>query len=256
VLELVKLIPDTMAQYVFMKEKVKNMSAEAIGEAMMPQLSRWTLLQLIDTVIYYGLPSFHPARWEGKVGSEVLVPRKAFLRPDGKMELKPVKKFKFTFPKTAAEIKAEHESKINSANNIRMHLRNGFTKTISSQLRAKVWSFIKALWDHLQANLDDFIEGQFPDRGPKVKAFLDNVARQIFFDVIGTVIQFLLAPIIQGLSYLVNRIHIDKRSEDIIENLHSDALENLFYKWIDTVLDALIRLRKPQVSNLKPNVRP
>ena len=48
VLELVKLIPDNMVQYVFMKEQVKKMSAESIGEAIMPFLSKWTFLQVID----------------------------------------------------------------------------------------------------------------------------------------------------------------------------------------------------------------
>lgn len=239
VLELVKLIPDTMVQYVFMKEKVKNMSAEAIGDAIMPYLSKWTLLQIIDTMIFHGLPSFHPARWEGKVTREVLVPRKAFLRPDGKMELKPVKKFKFVFPKTTAEIKTQETAKELIARQTRTQLRNGFTRTISSQLRSKMGAFIKTLWDNLQAHLDDFIEGQFPDRGPKIKAFFDKVGRRVFFDVFGTIFQFLFSPFIKILTYVVEKIYIDKRSDDIIENLHSDALENLIYKWIDTVLDAL-----------------
>jgi len=245
VLALVKLIPDTMVQYVFMKEKVKDMSAEAIGEAMMPHLSKWTLLQLIDTALYYGLPSFHPAKWEGKVGREVLIPRKAFIRPDGKMELKPVKKFKFTFPQTPAEITAANEAVINEAQKTRMKLRDGFTKTISSQLRVKAWIFTKTLWETFQANLNDFIEGQFPDKGPKVKAVVDTIVHWLFFDLLGSLFQFLATPFIRAVQYIIEKVYIDKRSEDIIENLHSDALENLFYKWLDTVLDMLVGFKKP-----------
>lgn len=249
VLELVKLIPDTTVQYVFMKEKVKNMSAEAIGDAIMPYLSRWTMLQIIDAMIYQGLPAFHPAKWEGKLGREDLIPRRAFVRPDGKMELKPVKEFKFDFPSTPAEVKALEESKAKEAAKVRKELRDGFTKTMSQQLYAKVWDFVKSLWLSLQEQLSDVIESLFPEKGLEVKATLDKIFRKIFFDIWGSIIQFLASPLIAFVKFMTEKTIIDRRSEDIIENLQSEALENLFYKWTDTVIDMLLRLqKKPQTA--------
>lgn len=244
VLELIKLIPDTAVQYVFMKEKVKNMSAEAIGDAIMPYLSRWTLLQMIDSMIYSGLPSFHPAKWEGKLGREDLVPRKAFVRPDGKMELKPVKDFKFDFSSTQAELTSMEEAKIKEAFKVRLELRNGFTKTISQQLHAKVWAVIKSLWTSLQDQLNDFIERLFPEKGLRVKSFLDKIFSKVFFDIIGSVIEFLASPFIAFSKFITEKTMINTRSENIIENLQSEILENLFYKWSDSVVDTLIRLQK------------
>lgn len=248
VLELIKLIPDTAVQHVFMKEKVKNMSAEAIGDALMPQLSSLTLLQLIDSAIFSGLPGFHPSKWEGKFGREDLVPRKAFVRPDGKMELKPVKDFKFTFPTVQAEIDALEKAKLADANEIRRELRDGFTKTISQQLHLKAWAVIKSLWLGMHEHLNDLIERLFPEKGLDVKAAFDRISGKIFFDVIGTVIRFLFIPVVSLVKFVTEKTVIDRRSDDIIKNLELEIMENLFYKWTDTVMDALLKLQKRPVT--------
>lgn len=247
VLEIVKTIPDTMVQYVFMKEKVKNMSAEMIGGAVMTYLSRWSILQMIDSIFYSSITNFHPARWEGKVGREKLIPRKACLCPDGKMELKMAKQFKFTFPKNAAEIQTAEENRRISATMTRIQLRDEFTRTISSQLRVKLWDFIKAMWDSLQGHINDFLEGVLPGIGPKIKASLDRVLRPIFFDIIGAFVQFLTAPIINAIQYAIEKVYIDKRADEIIESLHSVTLEHLLYKWTDSIMDALMRHHKPKI---------
>jgi hypothetical protein len=244
VLELIKLIPDTAVQYVFMKEKVKNMSAQAIGDALMPYLSRWTLLQMLDKVIYLGLPNLHQAKWEGKLGREDLVPLKAFVRPDGNMELKRVKQFAFNFPTTEREIKVLNEAKIKEAAEIRMELRNAFTKTISQQLHLKAWAFVKSLWVSLQDHLNDLVERMFSQNGLAAKNMLDKIFRRVFFDVAGTVIQFLFTPAVSFIKFFTEKTVINRRSEDIIENMQSELLENLFYKWTDTVVDSLTRLKK------------
>ncbi|HEV8052729.1 MAG TPA: hypothetical protein VGP47_09550, partial [Parachlamydiaceae bacterium] len=244
VLELIKLIPDTAVQYVFMKEKVKNMSAEAIGDALMPQLSSLTLLQLIDSSIFSGLPGFHPSKWEGKFGREELVPRKAFVRPDGKMELKPVKDFKFSFPTEQSDMDAFENAMKNDAFAIRKELRDGFTKTISQQLHVKAWAMVKTMWLGLHDHLNDLIERMFPEIGLDVKSMLDTIFGRIFFDVFGSVVQFLFIPIVSLVKFITEKLVIDRRSEDIIENLESEIWENLFYKWTDTVMDALLKLQK------------
>lgn len=248
-LELVKLIPDTAVQYVFMKEKVKNMSAEAIGDAMMPYLSRWTLLQMIDSMLYNGLLSLHPAKWEGKLGRETLVPRKAFVRPDGKMELKPVKKFKFDFASSPAEHDAQQALEKEEADKIRTQLRGGFTKTISQQIHANAWAFIKSLWSSMQQHFNDFIEERYPDKGVDIKAYADKIFHKVFFDLLGPVIHFLTAPLIAAVKYIIERLAIDKRSQDIIENVHATILENLFYKGTFTIFDTLLRLHPKERSN-------
>lgn len=244
VLELVKLIPDTAVQYVFMKEKVKNMSADAIGNAIMPILSRWSLLHMIDSAIYSGLPNFHPAKWEGKQGREDLIPRKISVRPDGKLELKAVKDFKFYFTQATNEITPYEQQKALEAAKVRRELRDGFTKTISQQLYEKLWAFIRSLWENMQGQLNDFVERMFSDKGREIKTVLDKVFRRIFFDVLGTIILFLTTPIIALTKLGIEKMIIDRRSENIIENLQTETLESLVYKWSDALFDALVRLHR------------
>lgn len=246
VLEMVKLIPDTMVQYVFMKEKVKNLSAEAIGDAIMAYLSKWTLLQVLDTLMYNILPNLHPSKWEGKAGRESLVPRKAILQPDGKMALQPVKKFKFTFPETPLELQEELDKKAAKTEEVRQQLRDGFTRTISSQVFAKAWTFMKLLWNSLQAQFDEWIALHFPDKGPHIKESLDKIFHKIFFDLLGPVVVFLSYPLIQLIKYIAEKIQIDRKSNDIIENIHLDTVEHLICKWIDVVVDTLVKLSKEE----------
>lgn len=249
VLELVKIIPDTTVQYVFMKEKVKEMSAAAIGDAMMPYLSRWTVIQIIDMMIYSGLPSLHPSKWEGKQGRETLVPRRAFVRPDGKMELKPVKEFKFEFPTEEGEISARQNAEGEELNRVRMQLRDAFTRTISQQLHAKVWAVTKSFWALFQSTLDDFIEGRFGEKGKAFKTKLDVVFRRIFFDVIGSIIAFLSIPMIAALKYINEKTVIDRRSIDVIRNFESNIMENLVYKWVSSIFDSLLRLKEAKETS-------
>jgi hypothetical protein len=225
-----------------MKEQVKNMSAEAIGEAMLPYLSQWTLLHIIDTVIKSGLPSFHPSQWEGRIGQEVLTPLKVISLPKSKKEYKPVKRFEFTFSKTDQEVQAEAEEANRKAFKTRNELRDGFTKTIRQQLNQKTWLFIKSIWANIQAHIDDFIERQFPTIGPKIKRVLDKICRRIFFDFIGFFLRLGWYPI----NYIINlieTIHINKRSDEIIENLHISTFEDLVYKWIESTLNILLRMK-------------
>lgn len=244
VLELVKIIPDTTVQYVFMKERVKEMSAAAIGDAMMPHLSRWTVIQIIDMMIYSGLPSFHPAKWEGKQGRETLVPRRAFVRPDGKLELKPVKDFKFDFPTEDGEITARQTAAGDEIARVRTQLRDAFTRTISQQLHAKAWAFIKSLWALFQSTLDDFVERRFGEKGRSIKGSVDLVFRRVFFDVIGNVVAFLSIPLIAVVKFISEKTVINSRSDDVIRNLESNIMENLIYKWIFSLFDSLVRLKE------------
>jgi len=241
--ELIKLVPDTTVQYVFMKERVQNMSAEAIGDALMPYLSQNTLLQLMDKVIYVGLPYFHPSKWEGKIGRQALVPRKATLRPDGTTELKVDTQFRFNFSADSLDLEAQRKVQQEEAATVRVQLKDQFTKTISHQLYTKAWEIVKALWVQLQGHLNDFIEGIFPDVGPKLKAFIDKVFRVIFFDVVGSVIMFLTSPLVKAFKYIIESTVIRGKADDVIKNIQSDAVENLFYKWTDAVIDTLLKMQ-------------
>lgn len=243
VLELVKLIPDTTVQYVFMKERVKEMSAEAIGDAMMPYLSKLTLLQMIDSMIYAGLPSLHPSKWEGKLGREVLSPRKVSVRPDGKMELKPSTQFKFEFSDDPLQAAQKEANEREETEQVRSQLRNAFTRTISQQLSTKIWTVTKSLWTFFQGTIRDFIEQRFGEKGVAFKAHLDRIFHRIFFDVIGNVFVFLSTPFINGIKYIIEKTLIDHRSEAVILDLEAEIMENLFYKWADTIFDSLLKLK-------------
>ena len=203
VLELIKLVPDTTVQYVFMKDKVKNMSAEAIGDAMMPHLSRWTLLRIHRCSDLQRFTRFTPVRMGSKAGARGPGAKKSFCAPDSKMELKPVKKFKFDFGGGTIDREMQDNLKKDEAEKLRNRLLEGFTATISQQLHAKAWAFLKNIWQGLQQQIDDFIEGFFPDHGPEIKAIADQVFRKIFFDIFGVAIQFMAAPFIAAMKYIV-----------------------------------------------------
>lgn len=249
--ELANRIPDTMVQYIFMKEKVKNMSAEALGEAMMPYLSKYTLLLLIDKGIYVGLPLFHPSEWQGKKnGQEALIPKEPFNRADGKLDYIEAKKFKFVFKKTQLEIDAEEQRRKEELKATRLLLRDKFTETISEQLKLKTQAGIKTLWLRLQAYFDDLFEKIFGRKGLKVKGFIDMVAHKICFDFIGAILQLIASPFVKVIRYFMEKNYISKRSDDIIESFHSDALEHLLYKWTDSLIDGLLDLQKHKKPRL------
>ncbi len=239
VLQLVKLIPDSMVQYVFMKEKVQNMSAETIGESLMPYLSRFKILKLVDMILFYGMLNFHPSRWVGKEGSEELRPLKAIKGPDGTFEFKSAPKFKFVFPETQAAVNEAKVKLESDAQKTHTLLRNKFTETISDQLRIKMWNYIKSLWDNFQSILDDFIERAFPGKGLKVKAVIDTIFHKIFIDMIGAVIAFFIVPMINKIQYFIDRGYIEKRAESLIKSLHSETIEHLIYKWTDRLIISL-----------------
>ena len=100
----------------------------------------------------------------------------------------------------------------------------------------------KEVWSTLQRVLDDFIERQFQQKGVRMKASLDLVCRKVFVELIGSVLGYIFWPLIQLVGLLIKKIYIDARSDDIIENLHADNLENLFYRSIDTVIEMLLKL--------------
>ena len=241
--QFVGLITDPLVQYVFSKDKVKNISAEVISKAMNKYLSKWTLVQLIDHAVFTGLPKLHPATWKGKTGRESLIPLEDFIRADGKVVRQVGKKFSFHFPKTAAEVQAQKILKMQEAAETRKFLRNGFTMVISSEAMTNTGVFIKSLWESFQSHIDDFIKMRFPENGPRIKEMLDRIFRKVFIDLIGTAIQFIFYPLTKFFQYLLEKIYVDRKSDDIIENVHTDDLEMLVHKLTSTIMSALLGSR-------------
>lgn len=241
VLELVKLIPDTMVQYVFMKEKVKNISAAALGEAIMPLLSKWTLLQVVDAILYSSITGLHPSKWEGKAGRETLVPRKLFTRPDGKTGIKKANRFKFIFPITPKEIQAELDFKTLEARRVSLQLRDAFTQTISSQMVLKIQQVVKSTWDYHQIQIDDFAKKYLPSFILPFKRFVDSCFHIIFIDVIGSILELATSPVFKLIKLIIEKMYIDHRSDEMIKNLHSEGFDILLYRWVDTFLDTLLK---------------
>lgn len=241
----IRLLDDPLVQYISSNDKVKNIAAEVISDAMDKYLSKWTLIQLVDNVVFNGLPKFHSSFWKGKTGREVLIPLNCYLGADDKMISQMGKKFGFSFPTTAAEMLAEKILKKQEADETRTFLRNGFTTVISSQLIVNSWSFTKAAWALFQNHLDDFIKIRFPESGPKLKGVLDRIFHKVFFDFIGGVCEFIFYPLNRVLKYSVEKVYIDRKSNDIIRNIHSDDLEILVHKCTNSLIDTLLSLRQP-----------
>ncbi len=240
VAQFVDLISDPIVKYVFAKDKVQQLSAAIISDAMDKYLSKWTLVQLIDNAIFNGLSKFHPGSWKGKMGREDFIPLEDTLHPNGKVIRRPAKAFQFKFANTPEEVAAEKIAKTKSAEETHKFLRNECSILLSSQLMARLWIFIKATWNDMQAHCDDLIQARFPENGPKVKAVLDQIFGTLFFYLLGTVVQVFFPPILKAIQFVVDKLYIDHKSDGIIESIRSEALELLVHKWTGTLLDALL----------------
>lgn len=234
--ELVKLVPDTLTQYVFKKEQVTRLSKQAIGAAVMDHLNKSTLMQIIDKVVWVGLPALHASKWEGKIGKEKLVPRKVRIGADGRMEISPATQFHFHFPKSAEELAtASFKHSIETARN-RKKLRDLFTQTISSQVTSKARIYLKNVWDNFQSSFNRVVERYTAPYGPQVKEYMDDICYTIFWEFFGSIIGFLSYPFVKFAIWAGECIYIDRKSEEIIECLHAETLDNLVYHMIDTFL--------------------
>ena len=76
----------------------------------------------------------------------------------------------------------------------------------------------------------------------KIKHSIDLFCRKFFVELVGSVLAYIFWPLIQLIGLLIKKLYVDARSEDIIENLHSDTLENLFYNFMDTIVETLLKL--------------
>ena len=72
---------------------------------------------------------------------------------------------------------------------------------------------------------------------------LDRIFRKVFIDLIGTAIQFIFYPLTKFFQYLLEKIYVDRKSDDIIENVHTDDLEMLVHKLTSTIMSALLGSR-------------
>lgn len=246
--ELAGRIPDTWVQYIFMKEKVKKMSAEALGEIMMPHLQNLTLNGLIDKGIFNGLPKFSNGVWKGKEKNERLVPK----IPNKNAVIRASEDFIFEFAKSPERKKMESQKHEEESKKTRLVLRDKFSRTIRQQIALNAQEGVKSVWSRLQRHFDDQVKKTFGDRGLKVKEFFDKIARKIFIDFIWGIISSILSAIGNVFGYFLEKGYINKRSDNIIESFHSEALEHLLYKWTDALIDGLLYLKenpRPRLTN-------
>lgn len=213
VLELIKMVPQTLTKSVFRIDKVKTMTAETIGQAVRNQLSKWTMLKMIDEGMFKGMPNLTPGTWQGPVGEEHFVPKQA----DFGMALTPEEK-----KKQEAIRQKEAEATQNK-------LKKTLTDTLSAQIKVVFNNFFINQWVKFQAIIDKLIAKHCGAMGVNVKKFLDVIFRKMFIDIIGSAIGIIGWPFYK-LFWLCMDVHLGWKTNQIIENVHLDIHENMFYE--------------------------
>ena len=196
--QLVEMLPPSLTTFVFTNIKaVQQMSAEALGKAVRKNLGKWTLLELIDTGMFKGLPNWHPGEWAKPpgvlAGQEKFIPHKVVMQEG--VAVSSTHEMKFDFPKTPEEKAALQKVKeMQSAANLKK-LKSNFTKTISNRMKSTFKGFITGQWNKFQGFLDRSTRKYFGEFGLKVKHQVDKIFHKVFFTVIGNALAVVFYPI-------------------------------------------------------------
>lgn len=236
VLQLLRLVPRTLAHSVFEIDRVQKITAQTIGSAISKTLRQWTWIKIMDKGIHSGIPSFRIGRWEGALNEERFVPLDVIVRPDGREVLEPGL-ISFTFPKTQ-EGKAAVEAKRQlDERSTELRLKHTMAVMTRRQIQRTLENQIKKCWDMIQTFLDEKTQLYFGLVGLKAKEGLDLVFGTLVFELLGPMLQFVLTPINMAFWYLMDE-YLAARADDLSKDAIHRIQENLFFGLMDTFLDS------------------
>ena len=218
---MIKLIPNTAIKAFFLSDKVRNLSAEAIGQTVRMQLMKMDMLSLINKGLLSGMPTLNKLITVDERGNLVV--------PED---------LSFQFPRTHAERKAETKAKAHQKKMVRKELVRELTKTLRNQIVFRINEFFRKKWSAFQTKFDQWIFTHFGESGKRIKEVLDKIFHMIVFNILGVVFQVLAYPFIQLLGFIMH-FHLKRKSKQISKTLHLDIHKNLVFKLMEEIVNTL-----------------
>lgn len=215
--QFVDLMPKDITGKVLHIDRIKNLAARTVGKVVREELSKWTIIKLIDLMMYTSLPTLLPGEWVGHEEEERFSPRTVV---DGVMTGEPAP-LRFILPITPQERKRADDTAHKQSRLGEAQLRRLISQTLDEQVRGVLRNFILSYWSKFQNKLDGFFEGYANNHGEVLKKGLDYLFRKIFFDFIGGVVSLIAYPVYVAVCYFVE-FYYNKKAKDIIQNLHLD----------------------------------
>lgn len=248
VLQLLGLVPRTLAHSVFEIDRVQRIAAQTIGSAISRSLRQWTWIKIMDKGIYSGIPSFRMGAWDGAEKIEKFVPMKLIIGPDGRQVMES-EQLSFNFPKTEqgkALLEARRQLD-ERATEVRLkHLMAAMT---SRHMQSTIESIVKKYWDMVQDFVDDKIQLYFGLVGLKAKEGLDIIFGTIVFDLMVPLLQFVITPFTILFWYLMEEF-LAARADDLSKDAIHRIQENLFFGLLDKFLDNFDQVPAPPVARV------
>lgn len=233
ILQLIKMVPTTLAHSILRIDHVKEMTAETIGKAVRQNLKSWTAIQMLDSALYGGALGLHTGEWQG----EKFMPKKVVLDHKGNETLEPTR-MSFYFPKTGPGKKMFEAEQVRRRSEVDIKVKELLTNTISKQVKGTILYFFVGRWKRFQAAFDAWIKRHFGEVGMKLKKVIDTLLRTLFFTGLGTLLSLVLYPLYKVAELSVES-YIGWRSRQIVQNLHMSIHENLAYKMTEVFVTAL-----------------
>ena len=236
VLELIKLFPKTFTKSIFKFDKVKKMTAEKIGRSIREKLSKISLKELANKLMFSGLPALHFGTFEGEPRMEIFIPKRRCSGLNGNSSLQSGS-FDFNFPRSKREIDIYEWEKRSQKRRIQKKLKKEMVETITTEIEHAIIEFFHSNWSKFQEFIDKIFNKLFGSCGVKVKFLLDLLFNFIFFKVILGFFKIVTFPLYKlGICFLRN--HTSNKSKKIIKDYHMSIHENCLYKIIDLICEA------------------
>lgn len=225
-LNLLQLIPNPATNKILKNERLKNLSAQTIGNMVRKKLLNLNIFELVDKGFVSGLQT---------LDKRIKVENGQLVMPDD---------LTFAFAKTPEERQAHKNAKAAEAIELKKKMEKELTKTLRKQVVSQLKSFFSKPWKNMQEKIDRSIEAKLGKNAAKVKAFLDKVFRVLVFTIIATALQILFYPIIL-LSELILNAYLKRKSHQISETMRLDIHKNLVFKCAGELVKAMNEASNP-----------
>lgn len=230
VLQIVNLVPKTMTKSLFRYEKVKTVTAEAVGAAFRKGLASQTLVGIIGDAVTRGLTNF-PAgsKWVSVDGRDRLVSAEG-------------QEVEFQFPQSAEELAAQAKVKAETDIETRKKLKAAIMRTVRIQVNRSIGRTLLGKWKAFQTRMDNAIRKHFGKVGMALKKALDVFCHMVFSTLFVIPI-WMLYTIISKTIWLVTKPILAGKAEHIIETLHMTIHENLLDDIVEDVVAKILERR-------------
>lgn len=214
-LNLTKMIPNTMVGTFLASKKIRNIPAETLGKMVRAQLMNLNLLEAINKNMASSLMSLD-----------------AQITVDEKGELIIPEDFHFE----ASDLLKE------DTDEDKVRLRKQFVKELTTTIRQvmvfRIKDFFAANWKELQDKIDASIRETFGENALEIKLAVDKIFRLIFINFCGTALQITSYPFLKLIGFFAN-LHFSRKSQQISDTIHMSIHKDLVFKLAEMAFKTL-----------------